>query len=174
MGEPCIGRINQSAYLIASTKPYIANASWQQPLFENLTFVSLYDFETEKFVDISDGFPCEGLNEDRILCAKYQGTYLVISIVSKKGKICTGIFNLITNFWTPSMNQDHQLSSKKAENGVMFNPIGNVDEIVLINGIDVYLMIQFQWQVQWQMEVEISDTNFLGQSIFYIIYDLKY
>lgn len=171
MAEPCITRVNQSAYLIASHKPLLRNSTMKEDSFKNSSIIWIYDFSFNNWLDLSSEFPCGNLIRERIMCSNYNNTHVIIPTFPKSKAVCTAILNL-KNFQWSLMNHDTEPLFEKSQENVIFNPIDNKNGVVLINAKNVYLFKRsenhFHWEFQWEMNININSSSFVCPSEYFV------
>ena len=172
LADPCVARINQSSYLIASNKPYVENSTWEKASFKNLTTVFMYDFTLDHWIDISIGFPCPNVITDKIMCSKYHDSNVVIITIPTNGILCTGILDTKTHTWYSVSQEDESLNN--VNGSVIFNPINDNKKLILLNGKNRYKMAQsklrFKWEFEGEMKVAVNLRNFIGPSKFEFVH----
>ena len=162
LANPCVIKINESSYMITSNSPYSRFAT-RKLLYLNETFEAwIYDFNSNKWNDISRGFPCSYDINEKIVCSKYSEKYLLISMLPIDGVICTAIFNLADFAWT----NKNKLLVENPQSGIITNPLNDDNEAFFIIEKDVYKMIHFEWQLQWEMGINVNASTFVGQSMY--------
>ena len=154
VADPCVTKINQTSFLMASNKLYIESSTWKNPFYGNSTVVLLYDFASDNWSDVSKGFPCEVSDDRGLKCAKSDDFH--IAIVSAN-EFCTAILNLIDLTWSET-----RLTTDRQNQG--FAVFNANDEVILFNGNNVYKLKQLKWIFQSQMKTSFNGSTFVTQS----------
>lgn len=162
LADPCVIRINKTAYLIASHQVYMDISTWFTSYLKNNSIILIYNFEFNRWIDISGGFPCPNLKEERITCAGSNGSFIIIP-----NAVCTAILDLSNLGWIKMKENDESLL-ENPRNNVIFNPISNRNDVILISGRNVFKLkwskSVFKWEFQYQMRYEINSNSFVSPS----------
>lgn len=100
------------------------------------------------------GYPCEGdLDVKPLKCEKYMGSHVIIM----NGISCMVILDLNDLTW-----RKINVSTLRRDRGIILFKVK--DEVILLNGKNVYYLNQFKWKFQSRMPIVAQESTFVSKS----------
>ena len=157
--NPCVAGLNRTTYFIASNQIPAENSNWLKSSRTNNSTKTLllYDFGSDDWTDVSNGFPCNKQSAGRRLkCTNYRDSHVIVMM---SGISCTAILSLSDKTWSRT-----EFVAENLGYGIILLERDN--EATLVNGNSVYKLNNFGWKLQSRMNIFVNESAFVTESKF--------